>query len=42
MLLGVGLPLFGGAAPAQKLTLLEVTASDNGFVQERYKVENVV
>lgn len=42
VLLGVGLPLFGGIAPTQKLILLEATASDNGFVQERYKVENVV
>lgn len=42
VLLGAGLPLFGGAGPEQRLRLLEATASDNGFVQERYKVENVV
>lgn len=42
VLLGAGLPLFGGAGPEQKLKLAHVTASDNGFVQERYIVESVV
>lgn len=42
VLLGSGLPLFGDSSPAQKLSLLEAIGSDNGFVQERYKVESVV
>ncbi|PAU75416.1 dihydrofolate reductase family protein [Halomonas salipaludis] len=42
VLLGAGLPLFGDAGPEQKLKLSQATASDNGFVQERYIVENVV
>lgn len=41
VLLGTGIPLFGHAGPEQKLKLLEATTSDNGFVQERYKVETV-
>jgi len=39
VLLGAGLPLFGNAGPLQRLKLLEAVASDNGFVQERYRVE---
>ncbi|WP_416885437.1 dihydrofolate reductase family protein [Marinospirillum sp.] len=39
VLLGAGLPLFGGVSPTQQLTLIEAVASGNGFVQERYKVE---
>ncbi len=39
VLLGAGIPLFGNAGPLQKLTLLEAVASENGFVQERYRVE---
>jgi len=40
VLLGAGIPLFGNAGPVQKLTLLEAVASENGFVQERYRVES--
>lgn len=42
VLLGEGRPLFGGAGPEQQLKLLEATASDNGFVQERYLVGRAV
>lgn len=42
VLLGTGLPLFGNAGSEQKLKLLEATASENGFVQERYAIENAV
>lgn len=41
VLLGTGLPLFGNSGRKQKLELLEAVASDNGFVQERYKIKNV-
>jgi dihydrofolate reductase len=41
VLLGAGLPLFGNTGREQKLTLVEAVASDNGFVQERYKVDDV-
>ncbi|EPQ1331019.1 dihydrofolate reductase [Serratia ureilytica] len=39
LLLGGGIPLFGVDAPEQRLRLLAVTQSDNGFVQERYAVQ---
>ena len=39
LLLGGGIPLFGADAPEQRLRLLAVTQSDNGFVQERYAVQ---
>ncbi|MGL5250482.1 MAG: dihydrofolate reductase family protein [Enterovibrio sp.] len=39
VLLGSGLPLFAGNFPEQNLVLLEAFVSENGFVQERYKVE---
>lgn len=39
VLLGTGLPLFHSGPTQQHLQLIEVHASDNGFVQERYRVE---
>nr|WP_242512193.1 hypothetical protein [Serratia marcescens] len=36
---GGGIPLFGTDGPEQRLRLLAVTPSDNGFVQERYAVQ---
>lgn len=39
LLLGGGIPLFGADGPEQRLRLLAVTQSDNGFVQERYAVQ---
>ncbi|MDH5858176.1 dihydrofolate reductase family protein [Lampropedia aestuarii] len=39
VLLGSGIPLFNTAPSQQHLQLIEVHASDNGFVQERYRVE---
>lgn len=39
LLLGSGIPLFGADGPEQRLRLLAVTQSDNGFVQERYAVQ---
>ncbi|XIF03820.1 hypothetical protein ACF0H2_08170 [Serratia marcescens] len=36
LLLGGGIPLFGTDGQEQRLRLLAVTSSDNGFVQERY------
>ncbi|XYK63805.1 dihydrofolate reductase family protein [Serratia marcescens] len=39
LLLGGGIPLFGADGPEQRLRLLAVTSSDNGFVQERYAVQ---
>ncbi|MBO2007027.1 dihydrofolate reductase [Serratia marcescens] len=39
LLLGGGIPLFGADGPEQRLRLLAVTPSDNGFVQERYAVQ---
>ena len=38
VLLGAGVPLFGNTGSEQKLVLIEAVASDNGFVQERYRV----
>lgn len=39
LLLGGGIPLFGTDGQEQRLRLLAVTSSDNGFVQERYAVQ---
>ncbi|MGK8677778.1 dihydrofolate reductase family protein [Serratia marcescens] len=39
LLLGGGIPLFGTDGPEQRLRLIAVTQSDNGFVQERYAVQ---
>lgn len=39
VLLGAGIPLFGNTGSEHKMVLIEAVASDNGFVQERYRVE---
>ncbi|CAI1524035.1 dihydrofolate reductase family protein [Serratia nematodiphila] len=39
LLLGGGIPLFDADGQEQRLRLLAVTSSDNGFVQERYAVQ---
>ena len=39
VLLGAGIPLFGHLATEQRLRLIRADESENGFVQERYKVE---
>lgn len=39
VLLGSGIPLFQAAPTEQRLQLIEVNASENGFVQERYRIE---
>lgn len=39
VLLGNGIPLFDSEGIEQPLELIEVFASDNGFVQERYKIQ---
>lgn len=38
VLLGEGLPLFTCKGPERSLQLIDCAVSDNGFVQERYKV----
>lgn len=40
VLLGSGIPLFGKTFSTQELTLLQAVVSENGFVQERYAVNN--
>lgn len=39
ILLGSGIPLFGSSDVEQPLQLIEAIPSENGFVQERYKVQ---
>lgn len=41
ILLGDGVPLFGSTGIEQPLRLINVAASDNGFVQLRYEVRTV-
>jgi dihydrofolate reductase len=38
ILLGAGIPLFGGNTPLQSLRLIASVASENGVVQDRYQV----
>lgn len=39
ILLGQGIPLFGGNCVEQPLTLIDSAVSENGFVQDRYEVQ---
>ncbi|MEX0719418.1 MAG: dihydrofolate reductase family protein [Balneolaceae bacterium] len=39
ILLGSGIPLFGNEGDEQPLELIEAFVSENGFVQERYRVK---
>jgi dihydrofolate reductase len=40
ILLGEGIPLFGSMGIEQSLCFIEAAASENGFVQVRYKVQS--
>ena len=40
ILLGAGIPLFGGHIPEQDLQLIDVAVSENGVVQERFQVKH--
>ncbi|MBI9048586.1 MAG: dihydrofolate reductase family protein [Anaerolineaceae bacterium] len=42
ILLGSGIPLFGPSGIELKLQLIDVFPSENGFVQERYGVVNLI
>lgn len=42
ILLGAGIPLFGSLGVESPLRLLQVTSSENGMVQLRYRVEGAI